>query len=83
MIILWALAMYVGQFIKEYLRWPRPASPPVVYLEKLFLSEYGMPSTHAIVSACVPFTVAYFESELCNVSDFISKLIANENACIL
>jgi len=66
-IILWALSMYIGQFIKEYMRWPRPASPPVVYLEKLFLAEYGMPSTHAIVSACVPFAVVYFECELCNL----------------
>jgi len=67
MIVLWGLSMYVGQYLKEHLRWPRPASPPAVYLEKTFLSEFGMPSTHAIVAAVIPITVVYFERELCNL----------------
>ena len=56
-LLVWAPVMYVGQTSKEVLRWPRPSEPPVVRIEKRYLQEYGMPSTHAMVGTLVPFTV--------------------------
>jgi sphingosine-1-phosphate phosphatase 1 len=38
---------------------PRPG-PPVVRLEKKWELEYGMPSTHAVVGAAVPFATIIF-----------------------
>lgn len=46
-----------GQCLKDLICWVRPASPPVVRIEKKWALEYGMPSTHAMVSLTVPFSV--------------------------
>lgn len=54
-IALWALNMYIGQALKDIIRWPRPASPPVLRLEQRYALEYGMPSTHAMVGVAIPF----------------------------
>lgn len=59
-VLIWALSMFIGQAIKDIIRWPRPASPPVVQLEKRYCMEYGMPSTHAMVGFTVPFAVMLF-----------------------
>ncbi len=48
--------MYIGQAAKELLKWPRPSEPPVVRMERRYLMEYGMPSTHAMVGTLMPFT---------------------------
>ncbi|KQL61050.1 sphingosine-1-phosphate phosphatase 1 [Amazona aestiva] len=48
LIIIWVWVMYLGQCAKDVIRWPRPASPPVVKLEVFYNTEYSMPSTHAI-----------------------------------
>lgn len=56
----WVLIMYVGQALKDIICWPRPAAPPVVHLEPHYVVEYGMPSTHAMVGAAVPFSFLYF-----------------------
>lgn len=56
----WVLIMYVGQAMKDIVRWPRPAAPPVIHLEPQYVVEYGMPSTHAMVGAAVPFSFLYF-----------------------
>ncbi|CAG0883407.1 unnamed protein product [Darwinula stevensoni] len=61
-IIIWTVAMYIGQSMKNIVRWPRPPSPPVVKLEKRFALEHGMPSTHAIVGVIVPMGILYFTS---------------------
>ena len=61
--VFWCLFMYVGQATKDIVKWPRPASPPVVRLEKRYALEYGMPSTHAMVGAGIPFTILYFTYE--------------------
>lgn len=54
LIALWVLVMYLGQCTKDLVRWPRPASPPVVKLEVFYDSEYSMPSTHAMSGTAVP-----------------------------
>ena len=53
--ILWCLSMFVGQASKEIFQRPRPATPPVVRMEHIYVTEYGMPSTHAIVGTVFPF----------------------------
>ncbi|KAI5611703.1 sphingosine-1-phosphate phosphatase 1 [Silurus asotus] len=54
LISIWVLVMYLGQCTKDLVRWPRPASPPVVKLEVFYDSEYSMPSTHAMSGTAVP-----------------------------
>ncbi|XP_075738651.1 sphingosine-1-phosphate phosphatase 2 isoform X2 [Rhipicephalus microplus] len=54
-LLVWALVMYCGGLTKDLLRWPRPASPPVVQLDRAYAAEFGMPSTHAMTGASVPF----------------------------
>lgn len=49
--------MYIGQVAKDILKWPRPSYPPVVNLEKRVLTEYGMPSTHAMAATAISFTL--------------------------
>ena len=55
--VFWCGFMYLGQACKDILRWPRPAAPPVVRIEKKYALEYGMPSTHAMLGAGIPFTI--------------------------
>ncbi|XP_070609395.1 sphingosine-1-phosphate phosphatase 2 isoform X2 [Erythrolamprus reginae] len=52
----WKVVMYIGQVMKDLLKWPRPHSPPVVKLEKKTNAEYGMPSTHAMAATAISFT---------------------------
>ncbi|XP_025020826.1 sphingosine-1-phosphate phosphatase 2 [Python bivittatus] len=56
LIIMWPVVMYIGQVMKDLLKWPRPLSPPVVKLEKKTNAEYGMPSTHAMAATAISFT---------------------------
>ncbi|CAF0871155.1 unnamed protein product [Adineta steineri] len=55
--ILWAFFMYIGQATKDILAIPRPASPPVLKLEKRYVEEYGFPSTHAMFAAGIPLSL--------------------------
>ncbi|KAL8168817.1 UNVERIFIED_CONTAM: hypothetical protein K2H54_018283 [Gekko kuhli] len=57
LIIIWVWVMYLGQCTKDVIRWPRPASPPVVKLEIFYNSEYSMPSTHAMSGTAIPLTL--------------------------
>lgn len=59
----WCIFMYVGQALKDVLQIPRPASPPVIQLEKRYALEYGMPSTHAMVGAGIPFSIYFLTRE--------------------
>ena len=59
----WCIFMYVGQATKDVVKLPRPASPPVVQLEKRYALEYGMPSTHAMVGAGIPFAIFFLTKE--------------------
>lgn len=63
LIVLWVFNMYAGQGLKDVLCWPRPDSPPVLRLEKIYESEFGMPSTHAIAGSIIPFGLVYFSYE--------------------
>jgi len=61
-VTVWVTLMYVGQAIKDIVKWPRPSSPPVVSLEPKYAIEYGMPSTHAIIGLGIPFSIVIFSS---------------------
>lgn len=47
-VLVWSVVMYIGQILKDIIRWPRPG-PPVSRLQNKWSVEYGMPSTHAMV----------------------------------
>ncbi|XP_064603789.1 sphingosine-1-phosphate phosphatase 1-like [Liolophura sinensis] len=57
MSMVWFYIMYVGQAMKDLIKLPRPASPPVIRLEKRYEYEYGMPSTHAMIGLAFPFSL--------------------------
>jgi membrane-associated phospholipid phosphatase len=59
--------MYVGQATKDIMEMPRPATPPVVKLEKRYLQEYGFPSTHAMVAAGLPISLLILSYSRYNV----------------
>ena len=73
--IFWCIFMYLGQATKDIVKWPRPASPPVMRLEKRYALEYGMPSTHSMVGAGVPFTILFLTSGRYIVSDFFFTFV--------
>ncbi|XP_022900250.1 sphingosine-1-phosphate phosphatase 2-like [Onthophagus taurus] len=58
-IFVWAIVMWIGQAIKDIVKWPRPGFPSVK-LQKKWALEYGMPSTHAMVGISIPFSVLLF-----------------------
>lgn len=43
-VFVWCVVMYIGQVLKDIIRWPRPG-PPVQRLQNKWSIEYGMPST--------------------------------------
>ncbi|XP_058652246.1 sphingosine-1-phosphate phosphatase 1 isoform X2 [Onychostoma macrolepis] len=57
LVVVWVWVMYLGQCTKDVIRWPRPASPPVVKVEMFYNSEYSMPSTHAMSSTAIPLSL--------------------------
>ena len=61
-VVIWCASMYLGQASKALFRQNRPSSPPALRLENNpnLETEYGFPSTHAIVSTTVPFYIAYY-----------------------
>lgn len=62
-LFVWAPVMYCGGLAKDLLRWPRPASPPVVQFDRAYAAEFGMPSTHAMTGASVPFGLLLFTQQ--------------------
>uniref|UniRef100_A0A182JYB0 Phosphatidic acid phosphatase type 2/haloperoxidase domain-containing protein n=1 Tax=Anopheles christyi TaxID=43041 RepID=A0A182JYB0_9DIPT len=58
-VMVWSAIMYVGQSLKDIIRWPRP-SYPAARLQQKWGLEYGMPSTHAMVSVAIPFSVLIY-----------------------
>ncbi|KAG8449356.1 hypothetical protein GDO86_016125 [Hymenochirus boettgeri] len=56
-VVIWVWVMYLGQCTKDLIRWPRPASPPVIKLEVFYNTEYGMPSTHAMSGTAIPISI--------------------------
>ncbi|KYM77244.1 Kinetochore-associated protein 1 [Atta colombica] len=59
-VLIWGIIMTIGQILKDIIRWPRPACPPVIRLQDKWSQEYGMPSTHAMVGLTIPFSVILF-----------------------
>lgn len=78
LLLIWYPLMYVGQFLKDCIKWPRPG-PPAVRLEgKRFELEYGMPSTHTIVGTCIPFSLLVLTSKYYQVHvnlDYCHKIL--------
>lgn len=67
LVVVWVWVMYLGQCTKDVIRWPRPASPPVVKVEMFYNSEYSMPSTHAMSGTAIPvslFLITYSRWEV-------------------
>lgn len=60
LVLIWSTTMYIGQAMKDIIRWNRPKSPPVIVLEPEYSLEYGMPSTHAMVGFALPFSAFIF-----------------------
>ncbi|XP_025828982.1 sphingosine-1-phosphate phosphatase 1 [Agrilus planipennis] len=58
-VLVWTIVMYIGQGIKDIIKWERPG-PPVIKLQKKWALEYGMPSTHAMVGVSIPFSVILY-----------------------
>jgi len=53
---------YIGQSLKDIIRWPRPPMPDVVRIDKRYAEyeEYGMPSTHAMMSFSLSLSIIFF-----------------------
>jgi len=81
-VLVWTLVMYIGQGLKDIIRWPRPEMPIVVQIEKKWALEYGMPSTHAMVGLAVPAASIFFTF---NRFDYylIPCLVAAASWCLL
>lgn len=67
---IWVFLMYIGQCLKDLIKSPRPSSPPVVTLEPKYAIEYGMPSTHAMIGAGIPFSLIIFTLDRFEVSHY-------------
>lgn len=52
--------LFLGQSLKDVIRWPRPTCPPAVRLQNKWSQEYGMPSTHAMTGISIPFSIVLF-----------------------
>jgi len=63
-VVIWVTVYYVGQYLKDLLRLPRPPSPPVLRMSTFYEAEYGMPSTHAMgaVSVVSAIVIAHYQS---------------------
>ncbi|KAH3859103.1 sphingosine-1-phosphate phosphatase 2-like [Dreissena polymorpha] len=76
LLLVWYPLMYVGQLLKDIIKWPRPG-PPAVRLEgKRYEQEYGMPSTHTIVGTCVPLSLLILTSRYYEYSFLMGLLCA-------
>jgi sphingosine-1-phosphate phosphatase 1 len=75
MVLVWAAVMYIGQSIKDIIQWPRPECPPVIRLQTKWSIEYGMPSTHAMISIALPFSVLYYISNRYQINFSIGIIV--------
>jgi len=53
-ILMWLATYWVGQCVKDLMQLPRPASPMIAKLETHYETEYGFPSTHAMIALTMP-----------------------------
>lgn len=75
-VLVWAIIMYIGQSIKDVVRWPRPSCPPAIRLQKKWAQEYGMPSTHAMVGVSIPFSVILYTMNRYQYSVTLGLIVA-------
>lgn len=71
-VVLWAVVMYLGQFLKDSLYLPRPGlqrGSRVARLETHYAAEYGFPSTHTMGAASQPTTFLFLLLTLYSVHD--------------
>ncbi|KAH1009880.1 sphingosine-1-phosphate phosphatase 1 isoform X2 [Dendroctonus ponderosae] len=74
-VLVWSIVMYIGQGVKDIVRWPRPG-PPVVQLQKKWALEYGFPSTHAMVGVSIPFSVVLYTMNRYEYNIYLGLAIA-------
>ena len=67
LVLVWNLIMYIGQYLKDLIRWERPGMPVVVQLQTKWSLEYGMPSTHAMLGVAVPGAAFFFTVSKFNI----------------
>jgi len=67
-ILMWFFTYYTGQYLKDLLQLPRPSSPLVAKLETHYETEYGFPSTHAMIALTLPASILYYTQSLYNFS---------------
>ncbi|KAK4292815.1 hypothetical protein Pmani_034442 [Petrolisthes manimaculis] len=75
-IVIWMITMYIGQAMKDVLKVPRPSAPPVIRLDPRWQLEYGLPSTHAMVGAAMPFSVLILSLERYQLDWMVGLAIA-------
>ncbi|KAL1463622.1 hypothetical protein WDU94_015360 [Cyamophila willieti] len=75
-ITVWAVNMYIGQSIKDVIKWPRPTCPPAVRVQSKWSLEYGMPSTHAMIAVAIPTASILFSCDKYNYPVSLAVLIA-------
>jgi len=75
MIVVWMVTMYIGQALKDLIKWPRP-SHPAFKLETRVSAEYGVPSTHAIAGTVLPFSILLSTYEKYDVSLELGVLLS-------
>lgn len=62
-VLVWFGIMYIGQAMKDVLKIPRPACPPVIRVQKKWALEYGFPSTHSMIGIAMPAALSIFTIE--------------------
>ena len=65
-----------GQGLKDIICWPRPSSPPVIQAPDQWVLEYGMPSTHAMISVVIPFSTLMLTTSRYNYPGYIGLFLA-------
>jgi sphingosine-1-phosphate phosphatase 1 len=72
LVLVWNLIMYIGQYLKDLIRWDRPGMPTVVQLQTKWSLEYGMPSTHAMLGVAVPGAVFFYTVSKYNIDKVVA-----------
>uniref|UniRef100_A0A8D9FBS1 Sphingosine-1-phosphate phosphatase 1 n=1 Tax=Cacopsylla melanoneura TaxID=428564 RepID=A0A8D9FBS1_9HEMI len=75
-ITVWAVVMYIGQSIKDVIKWPRPTCPPAVRVQSKWSLEYGMPSTHAMIAVAIPTASILFSYDKYNYPVPLAVMVA-------
>jgi len=83
LVLVWNIVMYIGQGLKDIIRWPRPSMPPVVQLEQKWALEYGMPSTHAMIGLAVPTSAVIFTMAKYEFSPVVGGSILSTWCCLV